>query len=294
MELPQPIQSYLFNNISRIHITFFVFYQRTKMPDQTTNLILFVIVTTSLMLLLAGFIITILYLYQKKQFLFQKDLEKIGLDHEKNILKSQLEIQEQTFTDVSRDIHDNISLSLTLAKLHLNSINLKEALGFHNKINLSVNLIGEAIHNLSNISKSLNADIIRNHGLLNAIENEVDMLIKTDLYKIQYDITGSPVFIDCERELILFRIIQEAFNNIIKHSRAEQINLFLNYYIDRMELLIQDNGVGFSIAKVREESPVRLTAGLNNIKQRAKMLNGKCEIDSVVNQGTIIKITVPF
>ncbi|MEP7257197.1 MAG: ATP-binding protein [Flavitalea sp.] len=264
------------------------------MQDQTTNLILFVTVTTSLMLLLASFIITILYLYQKKHFLFQNNLEKIKIEHEKNILRSQLEIQEQTFTDVSRDIHDNISLSLTLAKLHLNNINLKDDLNFNKKINVAITLIGEAIYDLNNISKSLNADIIKNHGLLNAIENELDMLMKTDLYEIKYDITGSPVFMSSEKELILFRIIQEAINNIIKHSKAEKITLFIKYNIDRMELLIEDNGIGFSTIKFQEEIPLRITAGLNNIRQRAKMLNSECFIDSAINKGTIVKISIPY
>ena len=95
------------------------------MPDKS-QIIFFIIIPTILIFLLAGLIITILYFYQKRQIIYEKNLNALKLDFEKNILKTQVEIQEQTFQNISREIHDNISLSLTLAKLNLNTINWNE------------------------------------------------------------------------------------------------------------------------------------------------------------------------
>src|SRR5678815_5083890 len=86
------------------------------------DIVLFLSVCTFLILLMAGFIVTILYLYRKKQLAYYKTIEELRLDYEKNLLHTHLEIQEQTLQHISREIHDNIGLSLTLAKLNLNTL----------------------------------------------------------------------------------------------------------------------------------------------------------------------------
>jgi two-component system, NarL family, sensor kinase len=121
---------------------------------------LFLIVTTLLILFLVALISTILFLYQKKRVAFIKNFEQAKLDYERNLLKTQLEIQEHTFQNISREIHDNISLSLTLAKLTLNTLNTNDRLTIEDGLQNSVNLISNAIKDLSNISKSLNSDVI--------------------------------------------------------------------------------------------------------------------------------------
>src|SRR5258705_12103501 len=81
-----------------------------------------IIFITFILLLLTCFIVSILFIYRNKQVAYFETIEKLKLDHEKNILNVQLEIQEQTLQHISREIHDNISLSLTLAKLNLNTL----------------------------------------------------------------------------------------------------------------------------------------------------------------------------
>ncbi|HRE51114.1 MAG TPA: ATP-binding protein [Flavitalea sp.] len=257
-------------------------------------MIAFIIGNTGLILLLSGFIMTILFLHKRKQFLFRQNIEDIKVSHEKNLLRTQLEIQEQTLMNVSRDIHDNISLSLTLSKLYLNSLSYADPAEIPEKISISASLIGEAIQNLSNISKSLNTDIINHFGLLKAIENEIAALRKTGLFEIQYEVSGIPVFMECQKELILFRIVQEAFNNIIKHAQAKKISLHLRYGASQLELQVSDDGIGFSPEHIHTCRKTKPTAGLNNIRQRTKMLNGACCIDNIPGSGAAIKISVPF
>ena len=96
------------------------------MQSGKNDIIIFLLVTTVIILLLTGLIISLIYMYQKKQLTYQQNLEKLKLDHEKNLMAAQLEIQEETFQHISREIHDNINLSLTLAKLHLNTLNWQE------------------------------------------------------------------------------------------------------------------------------------------------------------------------
>ncbi len=140
------------------------------------DIVVFLIATTILILLLAGLIITLIYLYQKKQLAYQHNMETLKLDHEKTLMSAQLEIQEDTFQHISREIHDNINLSLTLAKLHLNTLNWNEKEKMACQINSSIELISQSITNLSDISKSLNSDIINSQGLITAVKKEVQKI----------------------------------------------------------------------------------------------------------------------
>ena len=108
------------------------------MQNPHYDLTLFILASTVLILLLAGFIVTILFLYRKKQLAYYKTVEELRLDYEKNLLHTQLEIQEQTLQHISREIHDNINLSLTLAKLNLNTLDWSHPDKSKNKIESSL------------------------------------------------------------------------------------------------------------------------------------------------------------
>ena len=92
-----------------------------------------------------------------------------------------------------------------------------------------------------------------------------------------------------KKEVLLFRIVQEAFNNILKHSQSKNIFIHMTYNNSHMQLIIQDNGVGFDIDCLNGGR-----SGLNNIQQRIKMLNGTCTIHSAVNKGTSVNLSIPF
>src|SRR5262249_29305269 len=160
---------------------------------------------------------------------FFQNLEQIRLDHERNLMSAQLEMQETTFQQISREIHDNISLSLTLAKLQLNTLSQADTNEFASKVNNAVELLGRSINDLSDISRSLNADIIRQQGLIKALYDELRRIREAGLFTLDHWLTGTPVYMDPEKELVIFRVIQEAFNNIIKHAGAQHTEINLHY-----------------------------------------------------------------
>ena len=264
------------------------------MQKSNYDVILFLLVTTLLILLMSSFIITILYLYRKRQIIYLKTIESLKLDYEKNLLKTQLEIQEQTFQNISRDIHDNISLSLTLAKLNLNTLDWNFLAKTKNQIYSSLEQISKAIVDLSDISKSLNSELIINQGLIKALEKEISKLKEMNLFELNYEITGNPIFMDSQKELVIFRIVQEAFNNIIKHAKATSVDLKLHYTETNIEVSILDNGIGFCKETLELNANKESKAGLNNMKKRATLFNGKTEINSEPNSGTCIVITIPY
>jgi len=193
---------------------------------------------------------------------------------------------------ISREIHDNISLSLTLAKLNLNTFDWDCPGKAKSQINCSLEQVSKAITDLSYLSKGLNSELIANQGLIEVLKNEIDRLKELDLFALNYTITGTAVFMDSQKELVIFRIIQEAFNNIIKHAKASIVKLSLHYDVEELKILITDNGKGFHNEAIAENN--KSTAGLSNMNKRAKVLNGKTIIQSRPQGGTSVYITIPY
>ena len=221
---------------------------------------------------------------------YQEKLNVIQADYETNILKSQLEMQEQTAQHISREIHDNISLSLTLAKLNLHTLDWNEREKSGEKVDSSIKLLTQSIAELSNISKGLNADVIIQHGLLKAIEDEMLRIRQASIFNLDVAITGNPVYMDNQKELIIFRIIQEAFNNIIKHANASKTRLALHYNAVKLEITISDDGKGFDT----ELAGSNREAGLKNMATRVKALKGDMLINSRPGHGTVLSFLIPI
>jgi two-component system NarL family sensor kinase len=260
------------------------------MQKTSYDIVIFLVVVSGLIIFMAAFILFILYLYRKKQQGFEKDVLQIKEDHEKTVLNAQLEMQEQTFQHISREIHDNINLSLTLAKLHLHTLDWNDKEKAYEKVDTSIHLLTNSIAELSDISKSLNADIIIQHGLLKAIEDELQRIRQAALFTLDYELTGTPQYMDNQKELIIFRIIQESFNNIIKHAEADNARLVLHYNTVKLMATISDDGMGFDTGL----SGVNRQAGLKNMETRIKVLKGEMDIRSKSGKGTVLSFNIPF
>ena len=222
--------------------------------------------------------------------IFHESFKKAQDQYEKSLIITQLEIQEQTFQNISREIHDNIGLSLTLAKLQLNTFDWSEIEKSSAKLESSIQLLSASIAQLSDISKSLNADIIIQQGLLQALEEETQRIRQADQFELRYEVKGSPVFMDSNKELIIFRIIQQAFNNVIKHANASAVQLQLDYCPEQIQILVTDNGRGFDPERNRNGG----NAGLKNMETRAQILKGEMQVFSSAESGTNLIFTIPI
>jgi two-component system, NarL family, sensor kinase len=260
----------------------------------SNQVIFFLIISTATILSLVGLIVALIYLYQKKQIAYQQQLSAMKLDYDKNLLTTQIEIQESTFQHISREIHDNISLSLTLAKLSLNTLDWSNHERVMVQTNSSLEQITKAITDLNDISKSLDSELILNQGLIKALQRELGNIKEIQLFDLEFKITGDPVFMDSHKELIIFRIIQEGLKNIIKHARATLVQLQLNYGDSKIEIFLNDNGIGFCREGSDDDNRMKSKAGLNNIRNRAMIFNGSAAIESRLGQGTSIFVTMPY
>lgn len=253
------------------------------MHSDTEKIMFVVIGGTAIVLFLSLLLILYIVIFKKRQNRFLHEKEAF----QQTLLLTQIEIQEQTLKNISQEIHDNIGQSLSLAKLNLSTIDIQKEQSALTKIGSTRDLVSKAILDLRDLSKSLNTDSILSAGLVKAIELELTLVEKSGEFQTNLIVTGTPVRIDPKKELILFRIIQEAVNNVIKHAKATSIDIKAQFTENSLSISVSDNGAGFIADRSADGS------GLRNMKSRAALIGGSFEIITAAI-GTTITITIPI
>jgi signal transduction histidine kinase len=246
-----------------------------------------ILIATFIFLLAPAFVLIYVNLYnqRKKRHIEEKALLESRFQQE--LLKTQVEMQEQTLNHISREIHDNVTQVLSFVKLSL-AIPAKDTREqVEIKISESRNLVAQVINDLRDLSKSLSYEHIIQLGLVQTMEIEAGRINKSGIIKIDLAIGGDARNLGEQRELVLFRIFQEALNNALKHSGAKQLKINLDYFDHLFNLTIQDNGVGFPAEKLNNSG-----SGLRNIVNRAALIGADAVIDSSPGKGCFIKITI--
>lgn len=248
------------------------------------SFLIFILVVILLMVSLVLVVIFLIYYYQKKQFQYNQKITTLKTAHENEKLKTQIQVQEATFQHIAREIHDNVGQKLSLAKLQLNTLLDTE----NDVVQNVIQMLTDSLNDLRNLSRSLSSEFIANNGFVKSLENEIEQLNRTGRFNLKLLTIGNPIFLNGDRDLFLFRMVQEGLNNIIKHAEATQIEIRLHYQEHDLEIKIIDNGVGFDVESVVDSN------GLKNIKSRAKLLNGSAVIKSVIGNGTNLEIKIPL
>lgn len=258
------------------------------MPDQYTIAIHHTL-ASGIILLQCLYIIRMVYIGQLLSYQYKEKLIAVASANESLLMQTRLEVREQTCSQISREIHDHISLSLSLCKLHLNSIDFRRPAELIDKVNVSVHLIGQSIASLNDISKSLDTDYQQTRDIIDLLQIELRRLERTGLFKTGYEVVGQPVSLRKDVELLVLRIVQEALNNIIKHAEASLVTIKLIYVAQRLECNILDNGRGFQVQAAGTRG-----AGLNNMAKRASMIGADLTVKSEPGKGTLISIVLPL
>ncbi len=251
-----------------------------------------VLIATLIFLLAPVFLVIYILINnrRKKRHIEEKVQLKVIFDAE--LIKTQMEIQEQTMQTIGVELHDNIGQLLSLTSLTLNSIELDNPDKAQQKIDAAIELNLKSIKEMRLLGRLLHGEQLLKLGLEEAIRSEVTWIEKSGRFVVVYDIEGDkPTGNSADKDLILFRITQEILNNIIKHSQAKEINIKLGYLDTGIRLQIIDNGTGFSIGDLPE---AQKGMGLKNIQKRAEIVGGEVFIQSTPGEGTFIDIFIPY
>lgn len=240
------------------------------------------------LILLISIIIVAAILYHNRRRMHNSDL----LNFQNTLIQAQHEVQEQTMQTIGADLHDNIGQLLSLSSLTLNSIELGNEEKAREKIDASIALTLRSIKEMRMLGKLLQGDQLVAHGLPEAIRHEINWIEKTGKYQINYLEDGElPAANNPDKDLIIFRVIQEILNNIMKHAQANQVDIGLSYTEKNLFIELTDNGIGFDVNNLSKE---QLGMGLQNIKKRISILGGEVAINSSIGNGTSVTINIAY
>ncbi|TWJ01478.1 histidine kinase [Mucilaginibacter frigoritolerans] len=251
-----------------------------------------VLITTIIFLIAPAFIIAYISVYNRRKKKHIEEKVQMQFKFEAEIAKAQLEVQEQTMQTIGADLHDNIGQLLSLTSLTLNSIELDKMEKAEQKINASIDLVLRSIKEMRLLGKLLQGDQLVAMGLSEAIKHEINWMERSGKYEVTYTQADDiPLIKNADKDLIIFRILQEVLNNIIKHAFASQIYIDLEYIDKKLKLQIADNGVGFALGNIPAE---QRGMGLFNIHKRAGIIGGEASIISNPGAGTNVTVFIPY
>ena len=239
-----------------------------------------------LILVIVVVIATMRYPNRKQDHML--DLQRMKLEGAQQLLKVKVEVQEEIFKDVSQEIHDNIGQILSLVKLNLHAVRVKDRKSA-DQISTTIELVNRALGDLRNLSKRINADFITQQSLSCLLQREVDTINKAPVaFTLTVQTEGNEVNLVPEKKLVTFRIAQECLQNAIKHSKASTIKLYIQFSAGQCTITITDNGVGFHYESVKTGN------GFTHLRSRASAIQASLNIDSAPGVGTCIRIVIPL
>ena len=258
------------------------------------QLVLVILIGTLLLVVLCALIIIFLFLFKSKQRRNLEETAALRTVYEQEILRSQVEVQNQTMQHIGQDLHDNIGQLLTVIRLNLNI--LEESLPDGELLQRIVNtnqIASQTITEIRALTKSLDGDFVQEFGLVNGLTHELNRLQKMLRYTTRLNVGGEPYPLGFQQEIVLFRVVQELISNTIRHARADRIEIQLNFLPQVLDLTMTDNGNGFDYEAVVQRSSAQTGSGLRNIQRRIRLIGGTCTFQTAPGSGTTVVIQLP-
>jgi signal transduction histidine kinase len=220
-----------------------------------------------------------------------KDLEnqliEEKLQSQKEISEMVIRVQEKERTRIGHELHDNVNQILSTTKLFIDMLSPagKEEKQAKQK---SVEYILMAIEEIRKLSKELVVPQLNHEGLVESIRNLADDIRMITPVKIKFTHDHENDLLSQGKKVTLFRIVQEQLKNILKHSKASHIDIYLQCKEKEVQLIIRDNGIGFDSRQTHRG------IGLSNIFERTRFYNGTADIHTSPGDGCTLAIKMPI
>jgi len=230
---------------------------------------------------------------QEKLIQTQK-LETSLKEQELHEIDIMLESQEKERQRIANELHDNLGSLLATLKFNFQNLKRQKEVVEDKENQLfekTDSLIDEAYQEVRNISHLKNLGVIGSHGLEIAVKKMAEKMSILKKLTINVIPFGLNERLENQKEITIFRMIQELCTNIIKHSHATEVNIYLTQHNKTdINVIIEDNGRGFDIKTIVSKDGI----GLKSIEKKVEQMGGTFTIDSVINKGTTIIIDLPI
>jgi signal transduction histidine kinase len=259
-------------------------------PDNNISMVLF-FGTIGMLALTIGLIVFISF-HQRKVIRYQQQLQRMEQDQQKTLLNASIRLQEEERQRIAADLHDDAGPLLATARLYLNEnfVNLDKSTQLQSIYNAK-QIIDDTIQLIRNISHSLMPPTLKNFGLESAVNDLFQKISGSGSMNASCRFHDYRERLKVENELIIFRVIQELVNNILKHSNASFIHLTQNTSGNKFFIRIHHDGRGLTQTDFEKLNKSNVGLGLKNIQSRLKVLQGKIFFEKDMSQ-TYYKVTI--
>jgi len=233
------------------------------------------------------------YISKQEKLIEQQKLEKALKEFELNSIDLMLEGQEKERERIANDLHDNLGSMLATLKMNFEHLRMRknEIREEEDKLyDRTDQLIEDAYQKVRTIAHAKNAGVFANEGLIPTIRKMAGKISIPGKLTIEVLAVGFNKRLEKKIEIAIFRMVQELSTNIIKHSKATEASIQLTNHDDNINIIIEDNGVGFKSTT----APSSDGMGLNTITKKVEQLGGTFTIDSTPGKGTTIIIDLPI
>jgi two-component system, NarL family, sensor histidine kinase UhpB len=218
----------------------------------------------------------------------EEELLKSQLNFQRQLTEAMILGQEKQKEEIGRELHDNINQVLASVKLYIDTaignVQMKDDM-----LRMSKENVVYAINEIRKLSHSLVPPSLGDHGLLDALKELVDELNNVGLFEVLLEADNfEERMIDNSTKLMLFRIVQEQVNNIMKYAKAANVWLSFEMSAEGLMLSIKDDGIGF------DTSIKAKGIGLKNIESRVAYYSGKVQLESNPGKGTTLQVLIPL
>ena len=258
-----------------------------------TEIVIFTVLITIILLSFIAGIIAFTLQYRKKKLGYESEKKAMEQKYKADLLHARLQMHEITMKTIGEEIHDNVGQKLTLASLYA------QQMGHANKfpeikteLETISNILNESLNDLRKLSKDLTYPNHSQEDLINLIEQQCQKINGLDICNVSFSTNIKAYMIPSSVAHVLLRLVQEFFQNSLKHSNCKNLFIIINNCEDELELSLTDDGNGFDILHT-ENNIAHNGIGLKNIKARAALLGASAEIKSETGKGTsmIVKIS---
>jgi PAS domain S-box-containing protein len=217
---------------------------------------------------------------------------KQSINEQKIKTASVIEGQEKERKKIARELHDGLGQKLTALKFHIEGIKGAASKKEKERLEEIKKMLYDTIGEVRRISFNLMPSALNDFGIVPALKHLSEQVSKSSDVEVIFENNSTIERLNKTVEINLYRIVQEALNNAIKYSEADQINISLNNTGERFKILVSDNGKGFSLASKGKSNGSG--NGITNIQERTRLIDGEFSIETEPGMGTKILINIPY
>lgn len=211
-----------------------------------------------------------------------------NLKLQKSLVLAELAAIERERVRIAADLHDDVCAMLSVIKFQINTVETAEPEEMHQLREASHN-IDDVFHRVHDISSDLMSASLERKGLQVAVEDYLRKVEETSRMKVTFSVVGN-LQMTKDREINIYRIVQEVLHNCRKHAKAKAVSVHLerqNYYLS---IFIQDDGIGFDYKTAIAQGGI----GLTSLRNRTRVIGGSMQVESEAGRGTAFMFKIPL